>query len=399
MPIQPSYVTAYSLVSALGTGNAETLDSLRNKRSGLAPLDIGDGMGSTWFGFAENEKTPPLTGEYAIYNNNCNRLALAAMQQPELAEAIESARKRYGSHRIGCFVGTITGGSDEYERVYQDGSVYVRNARHRTIDEYHVNGGMITVTLFIRRFLGITGPYGAIGTACSSSAKVFASAARAIEAGLCDAAIVAGAEGFSQTLLHGFRNLGVLSTNPCRPWDRQRDGINIGAAAGFVLLERSPASPHNMRLVGFGETSDGYHMTAPHPEGIGVELSMRKALQSAGLRPQEIDYINVHGSATPMNDTSEDAAIHRIFGPGMTCSSTKGWTGHTQGASGITEAILLLMSMQENLAPASLNTEDVDPKLVSRILLDNEEMPIRYGLTNSMGFGGNNSSLIFGAPQ
>lgn len=397
MSINPSFVTSYSLVSALGVGNEQTLASLREMRSGLAYHDMGPALGNTWFGFVNEHETPALTGDYAIYNNSCNRLALAAMSQEGFSEAIESARERYGSHRIGCFVGTITGGSDYLESVYQDGSVHIKSSRERLIDQHHQTGSLISITLFIRRHLELTGPYATIGTACSSSAKVFAAASRAIEAGLCDAAVVVGAEGFNETLLHGFRNLGVLSTNPCRPWDKNRDGINIGAAAGMVLLERQPVSPHDLRLVGYGETSDGYHMTAPHPEGLGVETSMRKALRSAGLQAQAIDYINTHGSATPMNDASEDAAIQRIFGAGMACSSTKGWTGHTQGAAGITEAILLLMSMQENLAPASLNTQELDPKLGCRILLDNEPMAIRYGLTNSMGFGGNNSTLIFGA--
>lgn len=396
MPITPCFVTSYTLVSALGVGNEQTLASLRDKRGGLVYHEMGPALGNTWFGFANEQETPALSGDYALHDNNCSRLVLAAMRQNGFSEAIESARARYGSHRIGCFVGTITGGSDYLERIYQDGSVHLMSSRDRLIDQYHQAGSIIAITLFIRRYLGLTGPYSTIGTACSSSAKVFAAASRAIEAGLCDAAVVIGAEGFNETLLHGFRSLGVLSSNPCRPWDQNRDGINIGAAAGMVLLERKPVSPDDLRLVGYGETSDGYHMTAPHPEGRGVEASMRKALQSAGLDARDIDYINAHGSATPMNDASEDAAIQRIFGAETACSSTKGWTGHTQGAAGITEAILLMMSMQNDLAPASLNTQERDAKLGCRILLDNESMVIRYGLTNSMGFGGNNSTLIFG---
>ncbi|MFZ5602164.1 MAG: beta-ketoacyl synthase N-terminal-like domain-containing protein [Pseudomonadota bacterium] len=395
--IAPTYVTAFSLVSALGVGNQQTLDSLRNQRSGLRHYDMGAGLGSTWFGFVDDAQTPKVEGEFANYDNNCIRLAQAVLNQDGIMEAVAAARERYGSHRIGCFLGTITGGSDQLERYYQDGSIYTKSA-FNLVDQYHQSGSLISITLFMRRVLGLTGPYATIGTACSSSAKVFAAASRAIQAGICDAAIVAGAEGFNETLIHGFRSLGVLSANPCRPWDKKRDGINLGAAAGVALLERNPTSPDNLRLVGYGESCDGYHMTAPHPEGAGVELCMRQALATAGLQPGDIDYINAHGSATPMNDASEDSAIQRIFGRDMACSSTKGWTGHTQGAAGITEAIILLMSMRENLAPASLNTEELEEGMGCRILLQNEPMAIRYGLTNSMGFGGNNSTLIFGAP-
>ncbi|HVL02646.1 MAG TPA: beta-ketoacyl synthase N-terminal-like domain-containing protein [Dongiaceae bacterium] len=395
-PIAPTYVTAYSLVSALGVGNQQALESLRNHRGGLRHFDLGPGLGSTWFGHVDDQQTPKMADDYAIYDNNCIRLVQAALQQDGVPEAVASAKERYGAHRVGCFLGTITGGSDELERMYRNGSIYEKDSFH-FVDRYHQSGSLISITLYVRRVLGITGPYATIGTACSSSAKVFAAAARAIQAGICDAAIVAGAEGLNDTLMHGFRSLGVLSTNPCRPWDKNRDGINLGAAAGVALLERAPTDPNNLRLVGYGETCDGYHMTAPHPEGLGIETCMRLALESAGLKAEAIDYINAHGSATPMNDASEDSAIQRVFGAGMTCSSTKGWTGHTQGASGITEALILLMGMQESLAPASLNTEQVDDGMGCRVLLRNEPMAIRYGLTNSMGFGGNNSTLIFGA--
>lgn len=398
MAINPSYVTAFSLASALGVGNDETLATLRSMRTGLRHYNMGAELGETWFGFVDETQTRKPPDEFAAFDCSCSRLSLAALHQDGFIEAVEAAKERYGSHRVGLFLGTITGGIDCLEQSYFDGSIHDRSVRVR-LDQHHQAGSLINSTLFVRRYLGLTGPHATIGTACSSSAKVFATASRAIQVGLCDAAVVAGVEGVNETLLHGFRSLGVLSTQPCRPWDKNRDGINLGAAAGFALLERRPTAADNLRLLGFGETTDAYHMTAPHPQGDGVERSMRQALDCAGLTPGDIDYINVHGSGTPMNDVSEDAAIQRVFGRDTPCSSTKGWTGHTQGAAGITEALLLMMGMRENFAPASINTLDPDPKLGCRILLENEPMAIRYGLSNSLGFGGNNCTLIFGAPQ
>ena len=164
-------------------------------------------------------------------------------------------------------------------------------------------------------------------------------------------------------------------------------------------MMQEPAGPENFTLRGYGETSDGYHMTSPHPKGIGVENCMREALLSAGLRPNDIDYINAHGSATPMNDTTEDGAITRVFGEGALVSSTKGYTGHTQGAAGITEAIILMLAMKEGIVPANINTGQIDPQLKCHVPLNIIAKNLRFGLTNSMGFGGNNATLIFGAPQ
>lgn len=385
------------MVSALGIGVQETLNSLRGKKTGLINYSLGNNLGHTWFGFSNKKEIQKITGQYSSYDNDATRLVQSVLNQDGIPEAIARAKERYGAHRIACYLGSITGGGQQLVSIYREGSVY-QGVDRFLVDGMHQCGSLSILIHYVRRKLGLTGPYATIGTACSSSAKVFAAGARAIRSGHCDCAIVLGVESFNESLIHGFRSMGVLSSDPCKPWDRNRNGINLGEAAGVALLERHPNKPENPRLVGYGETSDGYHMTAPHPDGEGVERSMRLALINSKLNPKQIDYINAHGSGTLLNDASEDAAIQRVFGKNVPCSSTKGWTGHTQGASGITEALILLLGMQANLAPASINTKTKDPKLGCNILLDNESLPIRFGLTNSMGFGGNNCTLIFGAP-
>jgi 3-oxoacyl-[acyl-carrier-protein] synthase-1 len=221
-----------------------------------------------------------------------------------------------------------------------------------------------------------------------------------IAAGVCDAAVVGGTDSLCLTTLYGFHSLGLTSREPCRPYDADRDGISIGEGAGFALLERvaRPAAGDNL-LLGVGESSDAYHMSTPHPEGLGAKLAMERALKSARLRPEDIDYVNLHGTATKTNDASEDKAVFDLFGRGTPCSSTKGATGHLLGAAGITEAIISLLAVNHSLLPGSANTRNVDPALKCDYLLENRNARVRRALSNSFGFGGNNCSLVLGVAR
>jgi 3-oxoacyl-[acyl-carrier-protein] synthase-1 len=225
---------------------------------------------------------------------------------------------------------------------------------------------------------------------------VFASAYRAIHSGLCDAAVVGGVDSLCLTTLYGFNSLQLVSQDICRPSDINRSGLSIGEAAGFALLER-PQNAGYLALLGYGESSDAYHMSSPHPDGDGAVLAMQHALNIAGLEPGDIDYINLHGTATPANDLSEAIAINRLFGHSIPCSSTKGWTGHTLGAAGILEAVFSLLCLQHGFMPKSLNTQQVDPDIKINILTENNSQSVHKVLSNSFGFGGSNCSLIFGA--
>jgi 3-oxoacyl-[acyl-carrier-protein] synthase-1 len=190
-----------------------------------------------------------------------------------------------------------------------------------------------------------------------------------------------------------------VGSGPCRPCDAQRGGISIGEAAGFALLEKPEAARDHsgIALFGYGESSDAYHMSTPHPEGEGAALAMRRALASAGLEPAAIDYINMHGTASQVNDSMEDKAITAVCGTNTPASSTKGWTGHALGAAGITEAVISALCIQNGLMPGCLNTRTRDPSFTSRILLANQHGAVRRVLSNSFGFGGSNASLVFGA--
>ena len=368
--------------------------ALRESRSGLRPNDFETPTLETWIGRVDGLEHEPVTGGLDEFDCRNNRLARLGLRQDGFEDAVAQARERYGAHRIAVLIGTSTSGVHETELAYRrrDRSTGALPPDLR----YRYSQNIFSVADFVRRYLELKGPAATISTACSSSAKVFASAYRLIEAGFADAAVVGGVDSLCLTTLYGFGSLELLSRAPCRPCDVERDGISIGEAAGFVLLERADSGAGKIVLLGYGESSDGYHMSAPHPEGAGVHLAVMQALFRAGLAPDAIDYINLHGTATPANDRAEDAALHRVFGNTIPCSSTKGWTGHTLGAAGVTEAIISALCLERSWVPGTLNTRALDPTLRSRIVLTGEQHPLRHVLSNSFGFGGNNCSLVLG---
>jgi 3-oxoacyl-[acyl-carrier-protein] synthase I len=219
-----------------------------------------------------------------------------------------------------------------------------------------------------------------------------------IEAGLIDAALVGGTDSLCLTTLYGFHSLQLSSSAPCRPFDVARDGISIGEAAAFALLERpsEKVNGDSILLHGVGESSDAYHMSAPHPEGLGAKRAMQSALDAASLEPGDIDYINLHGTGTPSNDRSESQAVTSIFGPTTPCSSTKGATGHTLGAAGALEAVISALAIRNGLMPGGIQTTRIDPTLTAHYIKENRRAPVSRVLSNSFGFGGTNCSLIFG---
>jgi 3-oxoacyl-[acyl-carrier-protein] synthase-1 len=392
--MKPLAVTAFSVVSPLGRGRAATLEALRARRGGLRPNDFADAPLETWIGRVDGLEEAPLEGELGRYDCRNNRLAALGFEEDGFAAAVARARERYGAGRIAVLLGTTTSGIAETERAWRerqpDGSL-PRWYRYR---ETH---NLYSLADFVRRRARLEGPTTTVSTACSSSAKVFAAAQRLIEAGFADAAVVGGVDTLCRMTLHGFHSLELLARGPCRPCDAERDGLSIGEAAGFALLERAARAASGLALLGYGESSDAYHMSSPHPQGAGAAAAMRAALERAGVPPHEVDYINLHGTGTPANDRAEDAAVHAVFGDAVPCSSTKGWTGHTLGAAGIVEAVVSLLCIEHGLLPGSLNLRHVDPALRSRIALEAEARALRRVLSNSFGFGGSNCSLLFGA--
>jgi 3-oxoacyl-[acyl-carrier-protein] synthase I len=398
----PLILSRYTVVSALGKGLDETYRALRDRRSGLRPCDFEDVAIKTYIGRVEGLEDVPVGGppSKGLEQFDCrnNRLALLGLQQDGFMQAAIEARERYGAHRVAVILGTSTSGILETEHAYRhrDPSTGALPASYLT--RYRYTHNMFSVAHFVRTYLGLRGPAMVISTACSSSAKAFATAARFIEAGFSDAAVVGGVDSLCQTILYGFASLELLASGPCRPCDEERDGLTLGEAAGFALLEKSgrAGQPGAVALLGYGESCDGYHMSHPHPEGAGAIGAMQGALRRSGLTSGDIDYINLHGTATRANDRIEDKAVNSVFGPSTPCSSTKGSTGHTLGAAGITEAVIAAVCLTRSFVPGTLNTTRVDSSLRSHVLLKNQEQPVRRVLSNIFGFGGNNCSLILG---
>ena len=384
------------MTSSLGRGLAATLAAMRDRRSGLAPCRFDTVDLATFVGEVTGVDDVRLRADLAEFDCRNNRLAQLGLGQDSFAEAVRDAIGRYGPARVGVFIGTSTSGILQTEIAF----------RHRDPDtgalppdfRYAKTQNTFSAADFTRSHFGLQGPAVAVSSACSSSAKVFVSARRMIEAGLIDAAIVGGVDTLCLTTLYGFNSLGLLSPQPCRPFDLHRDGISIGEAAMFGLLERprDDLPDDAVLLLGVGESSDAYHMSSPHPEGLGARIAMEQALQTAGLQAADIDYINLHGTATPSNDTAEAKAVSALFGTDTPCSSSKGATGHTLGAAGGVEAVICALALQHGLLPAGLNTTEPDPTLGLNYLLENVECRPSYVLSNSFGFGGTNCSLIFG---
>ena len=391
--MKPLPITAYSLVNALGKGSAATVAALRSEQGGLRPCDFEDAELATWIGRVEGLESTPLPPAYAAYDCRNNRLARMGLDQDSFASRVRQALERYRPERIGLFLGTSTSGIRETERLLRDHGEGPVPAHYH----YRETHNLVSLVAFVSHYLGITGPGFTISTACSSSAKVFAAAHRHIQAGLCDAALVGGIDSLCLTTLYGFNALELVAEAPCRPWDRERSGLSIGEGAAFALLETGEAPEGTPALLGYGESSDGYHISTPHPEGHGAKMAMESALQRADLTPGDLDYINLHGTATPSNDRSEDRAVRTLFPEGVASSSTKGWTGHTLGAAGATEAVISLLAMEENFVPGTLNLDQPDPQLGLPVLRHGREASPRRILSNSFGFGGSNCSLVFGS--
>ena len=394
--MQPLAISRYSIVNCLGAGGRAVFDALCEKRSGLTRCDFDDVTLDTWIGRVPGLESARVRSDLGTYDCRNNRLAQIGLEADSFASAVAAARARYGAARIGVFVGTSTSGILESEHAYRR-----RDAQTGALPrDFHYTETHNTYSLadFVRRYLALQGPAFVVSAACSSTAKVFGNAARMMAAGVCDAAVVGGVDSLCLTTLCGFQSLELTSRSPCRPFDAERDGISIGEGAGFALLERrnSRAPEAAALLLGIGESSDAYHMSTPHPEGLGARLAMQQALDSAGLAPADIDYINLHGTASRTNDASEDRAVTGLFDGTTPCSSTKGATGHLLGAAGITEALISVLAIEHDLMPGSANTRRVDAELKSCYLLANREARVERVLSNSFGFGGSNCSLVLG---
>lgn len=392
--MQPLLIEHATLTTALGAGRVAQWEALDGARCGLRLCDYQDAALDTWIGRVEGVESIRLPAAQGAYDCRNNRLAELGLMQDGMEAAVSRVVKQVGRHRVGVYMGTSTGGIQATEDAY----------RHRDPDtgelpdnfNYRTTHNIYSLTSYLRERLGLAGPAAVISTACSSSAKVFASAYRALRSGLCDAALVGGVDSLCLTTLYGFNALQLLSTQPCRPGDVDRRGISIGEAAGYALVRLARPEDEGPAVLGYGESSDAHHMSSPDPTGARAAAAMQAALERAGIQPNEVDYINLHGTGTQANDLAEDKAVESVFGPGQAVSSTKGWTGHTLGAAGIVETLISLLCLEHGLAPQSLNARQADPSLKSRLLLEPIRQPLNHILSNAFGFGGSNCSLVLG---
>ena len=391
-PIAPIQITAYTATTAAGAGRAALLDALRVNRSALTANDFGPEPLPTWIGRVAGVEQVRLPKPLASWDCRNNRLAWLGLAADGYIDAVHAARERYGAGRVAVVLGTSTSSigatEDAYRALDGDGRFPADN-RNPLVHTPH------SLANFVQEALGLEGPCVTISTACSSSAKVFAAAERMLRLGLVDAAVVGGVDTLCGSVLFGFNALQLVSTQPCRPFDAERDGISIGEAAGFALLERC-GHDGGLRLLGYGESSDAHHMSTPHPEGLGAERALDDALARAGIDAAQVEHINLHGTASTKNDEVEAALVARRFPATTHASSTKGITGHTLGAAGIVEAAATLLAIEHGFKPGTANTRALDPVCGAQVRIDPAAGEFGIALSNSFGFGGNNCVLVFG---
>ncbi len=386
------FITAYGLISALGEGvdaSAEALLAWQAK--GSTPLTrhnqaLLDGR-LTPVGRVEGE-LPAIPAALAPYASRNNQLLLAALAQirPALGEALAT----FGPARVGLVLGTSTAGIGEAELAV----AAARRGEAVPLVFVYRQAELGSPSGILARHLGLEGPAYTLSTACSSSARAFISGQRMLAAGLVDAVLVGGADSLCGLTLNGFDSLESLSGTLCQPFDNDRQGINIGEGAALFLLSRQPAP---IALLGAGESSDAWHISAPHPDGVGAEAAMGMALAQAGLTPEQVGYINLHGTATRLNDAMESQAVYRLFGDRVPCSSTKPLTGHVLGAAGAIEAALACLLLERALPLPPQRVMTADPALAPiRLVSGTTPLATPRILSNSFAFGGNNVSLLFG---
>lgn len=383
------YISAVGMINALGN---DTREIAANLVRGVAPgMRSRDGWlqgQAAMLGGVDGE-LPAIPDTFSAHRSRNNQLLLAALAQiqPEVDRAIAT----FGRERVAVVMGTSTSGlneGDEHVRLTLNGE--------RSSQWQYPQQELGDPSRFLCHWLGLEGPSFTLSTACSSSARAIISGRRLIEAGLADVAIVGGADTLSRMPINGFYSLESLSTTLCQPFGRDRCGITIGEAAALMVLTREPQP---IALLGTGESSDAWHISAPHPQGEGAIRAINMALDDAGLQPDDVGYINLHGTATILNDQIESKVIHDIFGARVPCSSTKHLTGHTLGAAGITEAAISTLILSHDLALPSQDFSRVplDPSLPVCGVIDKAQPLMRpVILSNSFAFGGNNASILLG---
>ena len=398
-PTSPVRVSAYTAVTALGAGKAAHEQAALAHRSGLSPLGDHDFGAAplaaplpTWVGRVDGLHAP-LPLPWAHWDCRNNRLAWLGLQSDGFADRVQNAVRTHGAHRVAVVLGSSTASIGATEDAYQQldaNGQFPPQPDNLGLHTLHSLAG------FVQEALGAQGPCLTISTACSSSAKAFASAERLLALGLADAVVVGGVDSLCGSVLFGFHALQLVSPEPCRPFDVARRGINLGEAAGFALLERSASG---LQLLGCGESSDAHHLSAPQPDARGALAALDQALARAGRTPQQVDYLHAHGTATLKNDAAESFLIAQRFPHTTPVSSTKGATGHTLGAAGVLGAFYCLLAIETGVVPGTVGTTATDPADASFLRLSPGRARVRTAVCHAFAFGGSNAVLVFGGSE
>jgi len=381
------FVNQLTLTCALGAGLGAIRRSLQDGRSGLSNAGWPGSDVPCYLGIVDIPNDVAVPADRLSRNN---RLVEYALRQDDFADRVAECIARYGAERVGLVMGTSTSSIDRTEEAYQAmaaatcGDRFPRQFVQPETHNPHAPGDYAATRL------GIAGPCMTVSAACASSAKVFAAGQRWLQQGLVDAVVVGGADSLCLSVIYGFHSLQLVSPEPCRPFAPDRQGISLGEAAGFALLSREAAE---VRLLGVGESCDAYHMSSAHPDGLGAKLSMQRALAASGMTFADIDYVNLHGTGTRANDSTEARACSQLANGATVFSATKGWTGHALGAAGIVESVLSINALLTGFVPGTMNTPACEPGF--DVMLESEQRRIGTVLTNSFGFGGNNCSVVF----
>ena len=391
----PVAITAYQCVSAAGDDIESLYLSLLANKTCLKPLRLFDVPFQTVVGEVTSD-LPAIRASLKNYDSRNARLALKALEQGGFRAKVDCAITKYGAGRVAVVLGTSTSGIYDSENAYAQ--LLKTGVMPSDFQFMNIQTAQATAE-FLQRELALQGACYSISTACSSSAKALGAAQRLIAADVCDAVLVAGVDSLCRLTLRGFHSLQLVSAEACRPMDINRQGINIGEAAALLLLERMNAdNAERPKLLAVGESSDAHHMSAPHPDGAGAILAMQRALQLAGREPNQIDHINLHATASLLNDQADAKAVNQLFPNPPPCSGVKGLLGHTLGACGAVEVIVCLLGMERGFIAGTCGLEQQDPQcpcpVIAEPLLNQQPKLV---LSNAFGFGGNNASVLLGA--
>jgi 3-oxoacyl-(acyl-carrier-protein) synthase len=390
------YVAGAGVISAIGNSIPETLTSFKNHTSGVEQVTLFDTIYKDALPVGEVKVSNSALAAKLSTNANLTRTALLGLSAAR--EAVAASRVNLGKWRAGLISATTVGGMDKTENFFNDFLKDPSQGRLRNVVHHECGSS----TELIADDLGVNGFISTINTACSSSVNAIALGVRLIRHNILDVVIAGGTDALSKFTLNGFNSLMILDRNPCRPFDAGRNGLNLGEGAGFVVLvsdrvkEEQQLNP-SCFVSGYANTNDAFHQTASSPEGRGSFAAMKKALAMAALSPEDIDYINLHGTGTLNNDLSEGTAVKRLYGDSYPpLSSTKAFTGHTLGASGGIESVFSIMAIEQQCVFPNLRFETPIPEIDIKPQLSFESnINVNHVMSNSFGFGGNCSSIIF----